>query len=462
MAKKHENADGTLRSLSNRHVQMIAIGGTIGTGLFLGAGSTISATGPSVILIYAVMGVFFFFMLRALGEMFYSDPNHHTFVSFITKYLGPAAGNFAGWSYWIGLLFACMAELTAVGTYFQYWFPHAPLWLVELIFLGALTLLNLTAARLFGETEFWFAMIKIIAIISMILTGVFLVATHAKTPVGYASLASMTENFKLAPNGTYAFFTAFPMVFFSFAGIEFVTITIGEAEDPHQVIKKAVNETLLRILVFYIGTLTVIMCVVPWRSVSASSSPFVQVFQLAGFTTAASVLNFVVLTSAASALNSTIFSAGRHFFQLAQEASQGSWLKEKFAKIAPNGVPARGIAISVLFALIAPILSFSNTAIEAFSMVAGATSDIFILVYVLALLAHRKYRKSSDFMEDGFKMPFYQVTSPLTIAFFLIIFFSLFFVKEDIFGASLATAWVIFFGSFCYFHQRAKDKRADN
>jgi AAT family amino acid transporter len=161
-------------------------------------------------------------------------------------------------------------------------------------------------------------------------------------------------------------------------------------------------------------------------------------------------------------LNSTIFSAGRHFFQLAQEASQGSWLKEKFAKIAPNGVPARGIGISVLFALIAPILSFSNTAIEAFSMVAGATSDIFILVYVLALLAHRKYRKSSDFMEDGFKMPFYQVTSPLTIAFFLVIFFSLFFVKADIFGASLATSWAVFFGSFCYFHQRVKDKRADN
>lgn len=450
MANKVENTDGTVRSLSNRHVQMIAIGGTIGTGLFLGAGSTISATGPSVLFVYAFMGLFFFFMLRALGEMFYADPNNHTFVSFITKYLGDAAGNFAGWTYWIGILFACMAELTAVGTYFQFWFPHAPLWLTELIFLVALTTLNLSAARLFGETEFWFAMIKIIAIVAMILTGVYMVINGTQTPVGHASLANFTKNFQLMPKGPYAFFTAFPMVFFSFAGIEFVTITIGEAKNPRQVIKKAVNETLLRILLFYIGTLAVIMCVIPWKTISASSSPFVQVFKIAGFSTVASVLNFVVLTSAASSLNSGIFSAGRHFFQLAEEAPKDSFLKKTFAKISPNGVPARGILISSGLILIAPILSFSRTASEAFNTVAGATSDMYILVYVLALLAHRKYRQSKDFMPDGFKMPFYKVSSPVTIAFFLIIFFSLFFVKADVLGASIALAWTISFGLYCY------------
>ncbi|MCT3502572.1 DUF1129 family protein [Lactobacillus delbrueckii] len=148
-----ENTDGTIRSLSNRHVQMIAIGGTIGTGLFLGAGTTISATGPSVIFIYAIMGLFFFFLLRALGEMLYFDSNSHTFVSFITRYLGKAAGRFAGWTYWIGILFACMAELTAVSTYVQYWLPGLPAWLIEVSVLGLLTLLNLTAAKLFGEAE---------------------------------------------------------------------------------------------------------------------------------------------------------------------------------------------------------------------------------------------------------------------------------------------------------------------
>ncbi|MGM9911388.1 MAG: amino acid permease [Lacticaseibacillus absianus] len=456
MADKLENRDGTIRSLSNRHVQMIAIGGTIGTGLFLGAGTTISATGPSVVFIYAIMGIFFFFLLRALGEMFYYDYNNHTFVSFITRYLGDGFGHFAGWTYWIGLLFSCMAELSAVSTYVQFWLPNIPAWLIQVVALVLLTTLNLTAAMLFGETEFWFAMIKITAIIALIVTGIIMVAVNAKTPVGHASLRNFTYRFALMPKGPYAFFTAFPMVFFSFAGIEFVTITIGEAKDPQHVIKKAVNETLLRILLFYIATLVVIMCVIPWWTISASSSPFVQVFQIAGFNAVASVFNFIVLTAAASALNSCIFSSGRHLFQLAEEAQKGSFLKKHFAKISPNGVPARGLLISVCFVLIAPALSFSSAAIEVFSKVAGATSDMFILVYVLALLAHRKYRQSSDFMEDGFKMPLYQVASPLTILFFLIIFFSLFFIPNDVFGATLSVLWTLFFGSWCWFRERRK------
>nr|WP_326831992.1 amino acid permease [Lactobacillus porci] len=356
----------------------------------------------------------------------------------------------------MGLLFSCMAELSAVSTYVQFWLPNVPAWLIQVAALVLLTTLNLTAAKLFGETEFWFAMIKITAIIALIVTGIIMVAVNAKTPVGHASLRNFTYRFALMPKGPYAFFTAFPMVFFSFAGIEFVTITIGEAKDPQHVIKKAVNETLLRILLFYIATLVVIMCVIPWWTISASSSPFVQVFQIAGFNAVASVFNFIVLTAAASALNSCIFSSGRHLFQLAEEAPKGSFLKKHFAKISPNGVPARGLLVSVCFVLIAPALSFSSAAIEVFSKVAGATSDMFILVYVLALLAHRKYRQSSDFMEDGFKMPLYQVASPLTILFFLIIFFSLFFIPNDVFGATLSVLWTLFFGSWCWIRERRK------
>ncbi|CUS17312.1 Amino acid permease [Lactobacillus delbrueckii subsp. bulgaricus] len=307
-----------------------------------------------------------------------------------------------------------------------------------------MTLLNLTAAKLFGETEFWFAMIKIIAIISLVVTGIIMVAANAKTPVGHASLSNFTGSFSLLPKGKYAFFTAFPMVFFSFAGIEFVTITIGEAKNPKKVIKKAVNETLLRILLFYIATLAVIMCVIPWGKITSGTSPFVQVFKIAGFNAVASVFNFVVLTAAASSLNSGIFSAGHHFFQLAEEAPKDSFLKKHFAKISANGVPAAGIVISVALMLIVPIMSFSSTAIEVFGTVAGATSDMY---YVLALLAHRKYRESSDFISAGFKMPFYKLSSPLTIAFFLVIFFSLFFIPADVFGASLAASWALLFGA---------------
>ncbi|MHA8110844.1 amino acid permease [Lactobacillaceae bacterium Melli_B4] len=448
------NQDGTLRSLSNRHVQMIAIGGTIGTGLFLGSGSTISKTGPSVMLVYLVLGGFFFLMMRAIGEMFYSDPSQHTFVSFISKYLGPTAGYFTGWTYWLGLLFASMAELTAIATYVQFWFPEFPSWLVEVIFLVVLASINLIAAKLFGEAEFWFAMIKIIAIVALIVTGIFMVIKQSATPLGHASIGNITDKLTLFPHGAFNFVSAFPMVFFAFQGIEFVSITIGESKNPHSVIKKSVNETLWRILIFYIGALAVIMAVIPWTSISPDKSPFVQVFSLAGLPAAAATINFVVLTSAASALNSIIFSAGRHFYQLATEGKEDGFMRRTFGKISKNGIPAPAILISAALILITPIMSLSNGVASVFTIVAGSSSDMYILVYLLTMLAHRKYRASKDFLADGFKMPGYQITSPLTIAFFLVIFISLFFIPEDVIGAVGAIVWTIVFGGSVYLKER--------
>lgn len=448
-----KNQDGTMRSLSNRHVQMIAIGGTIGTGLFLGSGSTISKTGPSVMLVYLILGLFFFFMMRAIGEMFYADPTQHTFVSFISRYLGPTIGHFTGWTYWIGLVFVCMAELTATATYVQYWLPSVPAWIIELAFLGILVSVNLIAARLFGEAEFWFAMIKIIAIIAMILTGVFMLINHSVTPLGHVSLTNISHDYTLFPHGIFNFIAAFPMVFFAFQGIEFVSITIGEAKSPHTVIKKAVDETLLRILLFYIGALVVIMIIIPWTSLSANSSPFVQVFKLAGFPAAAATINFVVLTSAASALNSCIFSAGRHFYQLATEVSKSSWMYKMFANISSSGVPAAAIAFTASLVLITPIMSLTTAISSVFTIVTGVSSDMYIIVYTLTLVAHRRYRASTDFLPNGFIMPWYKITSPLTILFFGIIFISLFFIPEDIVGAVGAICWTLIFGGIEFLRQ---------
>nr|WP_252893006.1 amino acid permease [Lentilactobacillus otakiensis] len=228
-----------MRSLSNRNVQMIAIGGTIGTGLFLGSGTTISKTGPSILLVYLVLGIFFFLMMRAIGEMLYSDPSQHTFVSFITRYLGPTVGHFTGWTYWLGLSFCAMAEITAISTYVQFWFPNIPSWIIQLVFLGTLAAVNLIAAKVFGEAEFWFALIKIVAIVALIVTGLFMMFSHSVTPLGHASVQNIFQNFTMFPHGGLSFISAFPMVFFAFQGIEFVSITIGEAETPHKIIKKS-------------------------------------------------------------------------------------------------------------------------------------------------------------------------------------------------------------------------------
>ncbi|WP_249662658.1 amino acid permease [Lentilactobacillus buchneri] len=453
-SKIQENQDGTMRALSNRHVQMIAIGGTIGTGLFLGSGSTISKTGPSVMLIYLVLGLFFFFMMRGIGEMFYSDPSQHTFVSFISRYLGPTVGHFTGWTYWIGLVFVCMGEISATATYVKFWFPQVPAWIIEVIFLGVLAGINLIAARLFGEAEFWFAMIKIVAILALIFTGIFMMFSHSVTPLGHATIGNIFHNFQLFPHGGVSFIAAFPMVFFAFMGIEFVSITIGEAKNPQTVIKKAVNETLIRILIFYIGALTVIMGIIPWSSITPDSSPFVQVLKLAGLPAAAAVINFVVLTSAASSLNSCIFSAGRHFYQLATEVPEDSWMRKTFAEISNNGVPARAIIFSAALVLITPLISLTNSLASVFTIVTGISSDMYIIVYTLAMLAHRKYRQSADFLPNGFLMPAYKIMSPLTIAFFVVIFGSLFFVPEDIIGAVGAIVWTVVFGAATYIHQR--------
>lgn len=458
-----ENADGTMRSLSNRNVQMIAIGGTIGTGLFLGSGTTISKTGPSILLVYLVLGIFFFLMMRAIGEMLYSDPSRHTFVSFITRYLGPTVGHFTGWTYWLGLSFCAMAEITAISTYVQFWFPNIPSWIIQLVFLGTLAAVNLIAAKVFGEAEFWFALIKIVAILALIATGVFMMFSHSVTPLGHASFQNIFQNFTMFPHGGLSFISAFPMVFFAFQGIEFVSITIGEAETPHKIIKKAVNETLLKILIFYFGALIVIMGIIPWTHLTPASSPFVQVFKLAGFPAAAAIINFVVLTSASSALNSFIFSAGRHFYQLATETPKDSFMNRHFAKISKNGVPAAAILFSALCLLITPLMSLTNATASVFTIVAGSSNDMYIIVYALAMIAHRKYRESSDFLPNGFRMPWYNFTSPLTIAFFATIFVTLFFIPQDIIGAVGAIVWTVVFGGMTYLHQRSMDfADADN
>ena len=272
------------RGLKNRHVQFIAIGGTIGTGLFLGSGKSIALTGPSIILVYIGVGLIMFLLMRAIGEMMYSDPSQHTFINFITRYLGRGWGKFAGWTYWIVLILTGMTEITAVSTYFVTFFGtfgidlNAWKWLIELCFLVALTGINLIAVKVFGEAEFWFSMIKITLIVGLIVTAVVMLflgfsypATHIEGVDGTVSgatvsLTNITDGFQLAPNGWMNFLLSFQMVFFAYQLIEFVGVTVSETQNPRKVLPKAVNELIMRILIFYVGALVAIMAIVPWRN----------------------------------------------------------------------------------------------------------------------------------------------------------------------------------------------------
>ena len=447
MLKKEKiqvNKDGTRRGLSNVAVQMIAFGGSIGTGLFLGAGSTIHRTGPSILLVYLIIGGFFFLMMRAIGEMMYSDPDQHTFVSFIRKYVGSRLGKFAEWSYWLELILVANAELIALSTYVKFWFPHISAGLVQLGFWAVLTGVNIAMVSSFGHSETFLSGIKIFAIIALILVGIYLVFTHHQNPAGtHASWGNLTNNFTMFPNGFHQFIMAFPMVFFAFQGMEFVGITTAETKDPKHVLPKAVNQIIFRILLFYIGSLLVIMAITPWRSLNPSQSPFVQIFTLAGLPAASQVINVVVIAAAMSTLNSSIFSTGRHLYQLALE-SHAKPMKP-FTKVSTNGIPIVAVLFSAACMLFAPIISAFNTLSAAFTFIASVSSDIYILVCILTMVAHYKYRRSIDFQNDGFKMPGYKWSNPLTIAFFIAIFVSLFFSHESLLPAIGAIIWAITF-----------------
>ena len=453
MSKKHhpsqETENGMVRGLQNRHVQLIAIAGTIGTGLFLGAGRSLSLTGPSIILVYMLTGAFMYLMMRAIGEMLYMDPDQHTFINFITKYIGKGWGYFSGWSYWVSLVFLGMAEITAVSNYVQLWFPNWPAWQIQIIFLALLSCVNLIAVKVFGEVEFWFGMIKIVTILALIATGIFMVTTNFETPAGHASLTNITSGFQMFPNGWVKFVMAFQMVFFAYQAIEFVGITTSETANPRQVLPKAIKEIPIRIVIFYVGALLAIMAIFPWQQLPVNKSPFVTVFQMVGIKWAAGLINFVVLTAAASSLNSTLYSTGRHLYQIAKENPNSKVMNRlKLNSLSRMGIPSRAIIVSAIVVAVSAFINILPGVSDAFALITASSSGVYIAIYILTMLAHLKYRKSKEFMPDGFVMPAYKVLNPLTIVFFLFVFVCLFLQESTYIGAVGATIWIILFGIY--------------
>lgn len=463
------------RGLNNRHVQFIAIGGTIGTGLFLGSGKSIALTGPSIIFVYIGVGVIMFLLMRAIGELMYRDPSQHTFINFITRYLGNGWGTFAGWSYWIVLVLIGMSEITAVSTYFITFFDTFGMdlshwkWLIELCFLAALVTINLIAVKVFGEAEFWFSMIKITLICAMIATAVVMVVIgyhydavqitgqDGISPAGHAGLDNLFAGFSIAPNGWLKFLMSFQMVFFAYEMIEFVGITVSETQNPRKVLPKAVNEIIVRVLIFYVGALVASMVIVPWTTFKPNAdgsfaSPFIMVFQYAGLNWAAALVFFVVITAASSALNSLLYSAGRHLYQLASESPSPTF--RKVGVVSSRRVPARAILVSAALILLSPIINAIPGMSSAFVLFSSASSAVIIFIYVLTMVAHQRYRLSADFIPDGFVMPAYRVTNTITIVFFVFVYCTLF-LADDTRGSAIAgLVWLVAFGGYCLLHDR--------
>ncbi|MBM7342292.1 MULTISPECIES: D-serine/D-alanine/glycine transporter [Erwiniaceae] len=413
-----EGPDTLRRNLHNRHIQLIAIGGAIGTGLFMGSGKTISLAGPSIIFVYMIIGFMLFFVMRAMGELLLSNLEYKSFSDFAADLLGPWAGYFTGWTYWFCWVVTGIADVVAISSYFQLWFPDFSIWMSALLCIVVFLSLNVATVKLFGEMEFWFAIIKIVAIVALIATGIVLVAMHYPSPGGgTASLSNIWDHGGMFPKGLSGFFAGFQIAVFAFVGIELVGTAAAETHDPKKVLPRAINAIPLRIIMFYVLALMVIMAVTPWNQVVADRSPFVEMFVLIGLPAAASIVNFVVLTSAASSANSGIFSTSRMLYGLSQQGVA----HRRFGVLSSRAVPTTGLFFSCFCLLggVALIYLIPNV-MTVFTLVTTVSAILFMFVWTIILCSYLAYRKKHPqrHAESSYKMPLGKFMCWVCMAFF--------------------------------------------
>ncbi|WP_337049678.1 bifunctional threonine/serine APC transporter ThrP [Serratia fonticola] len=371
MASK-EKPQGLHRGLEARHIELIALGGTIGVGLFMGSASTLKWAGPSVLLAYIIAGLFVFFIMRSMGEMLFLEPVAGSFAVYAHKYMNPFFGYLTAWGYWFMWLAVGISEITAIGVYVQFWFPEIPQWLPALIAVAMVALANLAAVRLYGELEFWFAMIKVTTIIVMILVGlgvIFFGFGNGGQPTGFANLTAHGGFFA---GGWKGFLFALCIVVASYQGVELVGITAGEAKNPQVTLKRAINNILWRILIFYVGAIFVIVTIFPWNGIGTAGSPFVLTFAKIGIIAAAGIINFVVLTAALSGCNSGMYSGGRMLYALAKNRQ----LPAALTRLSASGVPVNCIAITIICLLVGSALNY----------VIPNPQQVFVYVYSASVL----------------------------------------------------------------------------
>jgi aromatic amino acid transport protein AroP len=393
------------RGLKSRHIQLIALGGAIGTGLFLGIAQTIQMAGPSVLLGYAVAGIVAFLIMRQLGEMVVDEPVAGSFSHFAAKYCGPLAGFLSGWNYWVLYVLVSMAELSAVGIYIQYWWPEIPTWVTALAFFVIINAISLTNVKAFGEMEFWFAIIKVLAIVGMIAFGLWLLASGTAGPE--ASVANLWRHGGFFPNGVTGLVMAIAVIMFSFGGLELVGITAAEADDPSHTIPKATNQAIYRILIFYIGALGVLLSLYPWQKVVTGGSPFVLIFQALNANWVAHALNVVVLTAALSVYNSCVYCNSRMLYGLALQGNAPRAL----LKVNRRGVPLAALGVSAIATAICVSVNYFMPG-KALPLLMGLVVSALIINWGMISWIHLRFRAAKE--AEGHAIAFPSPLAPLT------------------------------------------------
>lgn len=445
------------RSLSARHIQMIALGGTIGVGLFMGASSTIRWTGPSVMVAYAVAGFFLYLIMRALGEMLYLDPSTGSFANYASEYIHPVAGYLTAWSNIFQFIVVGISEVIAVGEYMNYWWPDLPQIIPGIVVILFLMFANLVSVKAFGELEFWFSTIKVVTIILMIIAGLGIILFGFGNHGEAIGISNLWKNGGFFTGGVKGFFFALSIVVASYQGIELIGMTAGEAKDPQKTIVDAVQSTIGRILIFYIGAIFIIVSIYPWNQLSELGSPFVQTFSKIGITFAAGLINFVVITAALSGCNSGIFSASRMVYTLAINGK----MSKKFLKLTRHGVPFYPVVAISLGILIGLILNYL------LPFVYSQSQDLFVFVYsssilpgmvpwIVILISQIKFRKKHpiEMLEHPFKMPLSPYTNYLSLAFLAVVLIFMFINPETRISLMIGLIFLIYMTGYYFVRER--------
>lgn len=445
---------GLKKDLASRHVQLIAIGGTIGTGLFLGSGKAIQLAGPSIIFAYLIVGMALFFVMRALGELLLSNSGYQSLTDIAQDYLGPRIAFVTGWTYWFCWIMTAMADIIAVGVYVRYWFD-IPQWIPAVVCLVILLGLNLLTVKLFGELEFWFALIKVVTILALIGIGVIMLVMGSKTDAGIVTIHNLWGHGGLFPNGVSGFLLSFQMVVFAYVGVELVGVSAAETANPEKNIPSAINKIPFRILFFYVGALIILLSINPWTELNASESPFVKTFSLIGIPLAAGIINFVVLTSAASACNSGMFSTSRILFSLSNNGQAPS----KMTKLNKNHVPSHALWISTIVVSVGALLS-KLIPEQAFGIVTTISAICFIWVWGVILVCHLRYKKQRPELQakSTFKAPLTPFVNYAVLTLFAMVLIIMLVAKETRPALLLTPLWfIILFTLYLFKGKKEKD-----
>ncbi|UCO99680.1 amino acid permease [Metapseudomonas lalkuanensis] len=406
------------RDLGERHIRLMALGACIGVGLFLGSAKAIQMAGPAIMLSYIIGGLAILVIMRALGEMAVHNPVAGSFSRYAQDYLGPLAGFLTGWNYWFLWLVTCVAEITAVAIYMGVWFPELPRWIWALAALISMGGVNLIAVRAFGEFEFWFALIKIVTIVAMVVAGTGMIVFGLGNHGIATGISNLWEHGGFMPNGVQGVLMSLQMVMFAYLGVEMIGLTAGEAKNPQKTIPQAIGSVFWRILLFYVGALFVILSIYPWNEIGSQGSPFVMTFESLGIKTAAGIINFVVITAALSSCNGGIFSTGRMLYSLAQQGQA----PRAFA-VTSNGVPRRALLVSGV-ALLLGVLANYLVPEKVFVWVTSIATFGAIWTWAMILLAQMKFRRSLTPAEQDklqYRMWLFPLSSYLAMAFLVLV-----------------------------------------